>query len=69
MEKNFRWCPTFSNLINLTLDSSCVHENFYALTVFLQNSLNLKTLTLKLDQVYALRYIMDYSVYSYACIV
>ncbi|KAM0878870.1 hypothetical protein ACQ4PT_034613 [Festuca glaucescens] len=50
MEKNIRWCPTFSNLINLTLNTWCVHANFYALVVFLQNSPSLKKLTLKLDQ-------------------
>lgn len=50
MEKNIRWCPTFSNLINLTVDTSCVHADFYALIVFLQSSPCLKNLTLKLDQ-------------------
>uniref|UniRef100_A0ACD6A0V7 Uncharacterized protein n=1 Tax=Avena sativa TaxID=4498 RepID=A0ACD6A0V7_AVESA len=50
MEKNFRWCLTFSNLINLTLYTWCVHADFYALIFFLQNSPNLKKLTLKLKQ-------------------
>uniref|UniRef100_A0ACD5WWA7 Uncharacterized protein n=1 Tax=Avena sativa TaxID=4498 RepID=A0ACD5WWA7_AVESA len=50
MEKNFRWCPTFSNLINLTLHTWCVHAEFYGLIVFLQNSPSLKKLTVKLKQ-------------------
>ncbi|KAM0906222.1 hypothetical protein ACQ4PT_016904 [Festuca glaucescens] len=50
MEKNFRLCPTFSNLIKLTLDSWRVHADFYALIVFLQNSPSLKKLNLKLEQ-------------------
>ncbi|VAI77205.1 unnamed protein product [Triticum turgidum subsp. durum] len=50
MEKNYRWCPTFPNLTDLTLHSWCVCGNFYALTVFLQNSPNLKKLTLDLYQ-------------------
>ncbi|CAM0910408.1 unnamed protein product [Alopecurus aequalis] len=50
MENNFRWCPTFTNLINLTLDAWCVHAEFYGLVVFLQKSPNLKKLTLKLYQ-------------------
>jgi hypothetical protein len=66
MEKNSRWCPRFSNLINLTLDSWCVHADFYALIVFLQNSPSLKKLTLKLDQVWEL-YILDHKVNVDAC--
>ncbi|KAF7109533.1 hypothetical protein CFC21_109776 [Triticum aestivum] len=54
MKDNYRWCPTFGNLINLTLHSSCVHGDFYALIVFLQNSPSLKKLTLELYQVYGL---------------
>ncbi|KAI4967813.1 hypothetical protein ZWY2020_014065 [Hordeum vulgare] len=50
MENNHGWCPTFSNLTNLTLDSWCVHADLYALIVFLQNSPNLKKLTLKLNE-------------------
>uniref|UniRef100_A0ACD6AID3 Uncharacterized protein n=2 Tax=Avena sativa TaxID=4498 RepID=A0ACD6AID3_AVESA len=50
MEKSFQWCPTFRELINLTLNCSCVDENLYALIVFLQNSPNLKRLTLKLGR-------------------
>uniref|UniRef100_A0ACD5ZS95 Uncharacterized protein n=1 Tax=Avena sativa TaxID=4498 RepID=A0ACD5ZS95_AVESA len=50
MEKNFCWCPTFCNLINLTLDTWCVNADFYALIVFLQNSPSLKKLNLKLEQ-------------------
>uniref|UniRef100_A0A453S607 FBD domain-containing protein n=6 Tax=Triticinae TaxID=1648030 RepID=A0A453S607_AEGTS len=50
MKDNYRWCPTFGNLINLTLHSSCVHGDFYALIVFLQNSPSLKKLTLELYQ-------------------
>ncbi|KAM0920209.1 hypothetical protein ACQ4PT_007663 [Festuca glaucescens] len=53
MEKNFQWCPRFSKLVNLTLNCSCVHAEFYALIVFLQNSPNVKKLTLKLNQGYA----------------
>jgi hypothetical protein len=67
MEKNIRWCPTFSNLINLTVDTSCVRADFYVLIVFLQNSPNVKKLTLKLNQVCVLGHIMDYSVNVYAC--
>lgn len=50
MKNNHGWCPTFSNLTNLTLDSWCVHADLYALIVFLQNSPNLKKLTLKLNE-------------------
>lgn len=53
MEKNFQWCPRFSKLVDLTLNRSCVHAEFYALIVFLQNSPNVKKLTLKLNQGYA----------------
>jgi hypothetical protein len=67
MEKNFRWCPTFRNLINLTLDCSCLRENFYALIVFLQNSPSLKKLTLKLDQVWDLYRVLDLKVNFDAC--
>jgi hypothetical protein len=67
MEKNPRWCPRFSNLINLTLDSWCVHADFYALIVFLQNSPSLKKLTLKLDQVWELCHILDHKVNVDAC--
>ncbi|XP_048539869.1 uncharacterized protein LOC125519027 [Triticum urartu] len=50
VKNNHGWCPTFNNLTNLTLDSWCVHADLYALIVFLQNSPNLKKLTLKLNE-------------------
>ncbi|KAF7102326.1 hypothetical protein CFC21_103484 [Triticum aestivum] len=50
IEKNYRWCPTFRNLTDLTLHSWCVHGDFYALIVFLQNSPSLKKLTLELNE-------------------
>ncbi|KQJ92035.1 uncharacterized protein LOC104584768 [Brachypodium distachyon] len=50
MENNCQWCPTFSNLTDLTLDEWCVHEDFYALIVFLQKSPKLKDLTLILNE-------------------
>jgi hypothetical protein len=67
MEKNIRWCPTFSNLINLTVDTSCVRADFYVLIVFLQNSPSLKKLTLKLDQACDLCHILDPKVNVDAC--
>ncbi|XP_062201973.1 FBD-associated F-box protein At1g66310-like [Phragmites australis] len=50
MEKNLQWCPTFNNLKFLTLGEWCLHADFYALIVFLQNSPNLVNLTLNLKK-------------------
>jgi hypothetical protein len=69
MKRGFLWCPTFRKLVHLTLDCSFVNDDFYGLIVLLQNSPNLKKLTLKLGKVCALRHIMGYSVHVYACIV
>ncbi|KAM3191489.1 hypothetical protein ACQJBY_069024 [Aegilops geniculata] len=69
MGNNHGWCPTFSNLKNLTLDSWCVHADFYALIVFLQNSPNLKKLTLKLNDVYGLLHSIYPSMNVGACTV
>jgi hypothetical protein len=66
MEKGFRWCPTFSKLINLTLDCSFVNGNFYGLIVILQNTPNLRRLTLNVGQVCGLHHIMDYKSASHA---
>uniref|UniRef100_A0A0D3HAT2 F-box domain-containing protein n=1 Tax=Oryza barthii TaxID=65489 RepID=A0A0D3HAT2_9ORYZ len=48
IENNLQWCPEFVNVVNLTLGKWCLDANFYALTVFLQNSPKLQKLTLKL---------------------
>jgi hypothetical protein len=53
MENYLDWCPKFNNLTKLTLGEWCLHANFYALIVFLQNSPNLVKLTLKFVQVHA----------------
>ncbi|XP_020151075.1 putative F-box/FBD/LRR-repeat protein At1g78760 [Aegilops tauschii subsp. strangulata] len=50
VKNNHGWCPTFNNLTNLTLDRWCMHADLYAMIVFLQNSPNLKKLTLKLNE-------------------
>ncbi|KAL6839107.1 hypothetical protein ACP4OV_031161 [Aristida adscensionis] len=50
MENNLQWCPKFNNLAVLTLSGWCLHANFYALIVFLQNSPNLVKLILKLKR-------------------
>ncbi|KAL6607901.1 hypothetical protein ACP70R_040964 [Stipagrostis hirtigluma subsp. patula] len=50
MEKNLQWCPKFNNLKFLTLGEWCLHADFYALIVFLQNSPILVNLTLNLKQ-------------------
>uniref|UniRef100_A0A0E0M566 F-box domain-containing protein n=1 Tax=Oryza punctata TaxID=4537 RepID=A0A0E0M566_ORYPU len=48
IDNNLQWCPEFVNVVNLTLGKWCLDANFYALTVFLQNSPKLQKLTLKL---------------------
>ncbi|CAL4940958.1 unnamed protein product [Urochloa decumbens] len=50
MEKNFHWCPKFNNLTILTLGEWCLCADFYALTVFLQNSPNLMKLILNIRE-------------------
>uniref|UniRef100_A0A0D3HAS9 FBD domain-containing protein n=1 Tax=Oryza barthii TaxID=65489 RepID=A0A0D3HAS9_9ORYZ len=46
---NSKWCPKFFYLVTLTLGQCCLHSNFYALIVFLQNTPRLEKLTLKLS--------------------
>uniref|UniRef100_A0A0E0M564 F-box domain-containing protein n=1 Tax=Oryza punctata TaxID=4537 RepID=A0A0E0M564_ORYPU len=48
IENNLQWCPKFNNLVNLTLGEWCLHANFYALIVFIENSPRLEKLALKL---------------------
>ncbi|XP_052133994.1 F-box/LRR-repeat protein At4g14103-like [Oryza glaberrima] len=48
IEDNLQWCPKFNNLVNLTLGEWCLHANFYALIVFIENSPRLEKLALKL---------------------
>ncbi|CAN6305677.1 unnamed protein product [Urochloa humidicola] len=50
IEKNFHWCPKFNNVTILTLGGWCLCADFYALTVFLQNSPNLRKLILKISE-------------------
>ncbi|KAF0905707.1 hypothetical protein E2562_008785 [Oryza meyeriana var. granulata] len=50
IDNNLQWCPKFNNLVNLTLGRWSLDANFYALTVFLQNSPTLEKLTLKLGE-------------------
>ncbi|CAN6318973.1 unnamed protein product [Urochloa humidicola] len=50
MEKNFHWCPKFNNLTILTLGECCLCADFYALTVFLQNSPKLMKLILEISK-------------------
>ncbi|KAK3161040.1 hypothetical protein QOZ80_1BG0070850 [Eleusine coracana subsp. coracana] len=50
MANNFQWCPTFRKLKFLTLGRWCLHGDYYALIVFLQNSPNLVKLTLQLKK-------------------
>ncbi|KAG2657350.1 hypothetical protein PVAP13_1KG251777, partial [Panicum virgatum] len=46
VERYIPWCPKFNNLTTLKLGRWCLDEDFYPLTVFLQNSPNLKHHTL-----------------------
>ncbi|EEC66504.1 hypothetical protein OsI_32618 [Oryza sativa Indica Group] len=48
LEFFYPWCPKFNNLVNLTLGEWCLHANFYALIVFIENSPRLEKLALKL---------------------
>uniref|UniRef100_A0A0D9XHH6 F-box domain-containing protein n=1 Tax=Leersia perrieri TaxID=77586 RepID=A0A0D9XHH6_9ORYZ len=51
-ESNTQWCPKFNNLVRLYLGWWCLELNYYALTVFLQNSPKLEKLILELNYDY-----------------
>ncbi|KAL6839108.1 hypothetical protein ACP4OV_031162 [Aristida adscensionis] len=55
VENNLQWCPEFNNLTVLTLGRWCLHADFYALIVFLQNSPNLVKLILNLEKRFYVR--------------
>ncbi|XP_052133990.1 uncharacterized protein LOC127752620 [Oryza glaberrima] len=66
-ENNMQWCPVFIDLVSLTLGSWCLESNFYGLIVFLQNSLKLEKLTLKLNKVHTRRIVGELKEKSFTC--